>query len=96
MSTTQLSQIEGIQIWALLKARHRQAKISRILNRSASTISRETNRNKGKRGYRPKQANTKAQTRKENKSNLRICEITWKNVTFYSKKNGVPNKLVDG
>ena len=44
------------QIEALLKAGHRQSGIATVLNRDKSTISREVGRNRGLRGYRPKQA----------------------------------------
>lgn len=56
MNYKQLTQEERYQIYALLKAKHNQKEIALILERSESSISRELNRNKGQKGYRPKQA----------------------------------------
>jgi IS30 family transposase len=55
-----------------ISAEHKRStsirEIGRILNRSASSISREIERNTGGRGYRPKQANVLAQERKHMQS----------------------------
>ena len=56
MNYKQLTQEERYQIYALMKANHNQKDIANILGRSASSISREIKRNKGLKGYRPKQA----------------------------------------
>ena len=56
----QLSQGQRYQIEILLKAGHTQKEIAQQLNVSSATISREIKRNKGKRGYHPKQAQIKA------------------------------------
>lgn len=56
MNYKQLTQEERYQIYALMKANHNQKNIANILGRSASSISREIKRNKGLKGYRPKQA----------------------------------------
>ncbi len=53
---TQLTQEERYQIEALLKMGHHQSEIATVLKRHKSTISREVRRNRGLRGYRPKQA----------------------------------------
>ena len=53
---TQLTQEERYQIEALLKVGHPQSEIAVVLKRHKSTISREVRRNRGLRGYRPKQA----------------------------------------
>ena len=53
---TQLTQEERYQIKALLKVGHPQSKIATVLKRHKPTISREVGRNRGLRGYRPKQA----------------------------------------
>ena len=47
-----------------MKAGHTQKEIAQQLNVSSATISREIKRNKGKRGYRPKQAQIKADKRR--------------------------------
>jgi len=61
----QLTEIKRYQIHALLKAQTTQKQIAKLLKVSESTISRELRRNKGLRGYRPKQANIKAQNRRK-------------------------------
>lgn len=52
------------QIYALKATGTSQSKIAKIVGRSASTISREIKRNTGGRGYRYKQADTKAVERR--------------------------------
>jgi len=59
---TQLAKEELYQIQALLKARHSQTGIAAVLNCHKPTISREVRRNRGLRGYRPKQARRLAKT----------------------------------
>ena len=56
MKYTQLTQKQRYQIQALLKMGHSQTEIADALGVHKSTISRELQRNHGKRGYRPKQA----------------------------------------
>ena len=56
MSYTQLTQEQRYQIYALLKMEHSQKEIARVIGTHKSTISRELHRNCGQRGYRPKQA----------------------------------------
>ncbi len=64
MTYTHLTQEERYQIYALKRAGITQKVIASILKRSESTISREINRNSGKRGYRPKQAQYKSLMRR--------------------------------
>jgi IS30 family transposase len=61
---TQLTEEERYQIKVLLDMGYTQKEIADYLNRSTATISRELNRNTGKRGYRPKQAQEKMQKRR--------------------------------
>ena len=61
----QLTEGQRYQISALLKAGTSQKDIALILGVSPSTISRELERNTGKRGYRPKQAHIKAERRRQ-------------------------------
>ena len=75
-SYTQLTQEQRYQISALLKGNHTQSEIARILQVHKSTISREIRRNRGKRGYRPKQAQRFAMSRR-NKAKPRISALTW-------------------
>ena len=65
MSYKQLTQEERYQIYALLKAQHNQKEVAEISGRSESTISREIKRNRGLKGYRPKQANGLSKQRRK-------------------------------
>ncbi|WP_296700723.1 helix-turn-helix domain-containing protein [Rhodoferax sp.] len=56
MTYTHLTRDERYQIAILAKASHGQSAIAQLINRDKSTISRELRRNRGLRGYRPKQA----------------------------------------
>jgi transposase, IS30 family len=68
MNYTHLTQDERYQIAILDKAGHNQSDIARVMNRQKSTIGREMKRNRGERGYRPKQAHEFSQAR------MRACE----------------------
>ena len=57
---SQLTEQERYQIYGLMKARHSQAEIAKVLLVAPSTIGREIRRNSGQRGYRPHQAHQKA------------------------------------
>jgi transposase, IS30 family len=61
----QLTQCLRYQIEILKKAGKNQKDIAELVNVSPSTICRELRRNIGKRGYRPKQAQRKAETRRK-------------------------------
>ena len=56
---TQLTQVQRYQVEALYKEGHNQTMIANILTAHKSTVSRELRRNRGLRGYRPKQAHAK-------------------------------------
>ncbi|MDE1465806.1 IS30 family transposase [Spartinivicinus poritis] len=61
----QITLEERYQISAYLAAGFSRSAIAEQLGRSKSSISREINRNKGLRGYRPKQAHEKAMERRQ-------------------------------
>ena len=65
MSYTHLTENERYQIYSLKKAGLNQKEIAEHISRSAATVSRELRRNKGLRGYRPKQAHKLAEVRKK-------------------------------
>ena len=65
MNYKHLCQVERYQIYALMKAGHDQTQIAKLLDRHKSTISREISRNRGLKGYRPKQACAIATKRSE-------------------------------
>lgn len=78
MTYTHLTQDERYQIAILAKANHDQSTIAALLGRHKSTISRELRRNRGLRGYRPKQAHTLACKRMTHCANgPRIAQTTW-------------------
>jgi IS30 family transposase len=60
----QLSQAQRYQIEILNKAGKNQKEIAELLGVSPATICRELKRNKGKKGYRPRQAQIKAGKRR--------------------------------
>ena len=77
MTYTQLTQEQRYQIYALLKMEHSQTEIAIVLDVHKSTISREVRRNRGKRGYRPKQAHHIALKRRREVVKKRITAETW-------------------
>ncbi len=76
MNYTHLTQQERYQIYALKKAGHTQIEIANVLERNASTISRELSRNSGGRGYRPKQAHCSSIDRRAMNART-VDEATW-------------------
>lgn len=77
MSYHQLTQEQRYQIYALLKTKHSQNEIANVLGVNKSTISREIQRNRGKRGYRPKQAHRFAMKRRRKAVQKRIPAESW-------------------
>jgi IS30 family transposase len=77
MNYTHLTREERYQIYALTKAGHAQSEIAKVLERSTSTISRELTRNRGGRGYRPKQAHSMAIERQAMNART-IDDATWR------------------
>lgn len=77
MNYTHLTHEERYQIYALKKAGLNQSEIARVLERHPSTIGRELSRNRGGRGYRPKQAHHLACERWVCNAR-RIEEATWR------------------
>ena len=61
----QLDQAQRYQIAILKKAGKNQKEMAELLSVSPGTICRELQRNKGKKGYRPKQAQFKADQRRQ-------------------------------
>ncbi|MBW8012289.1 MAG: IS30 family transposase [Chloroflexi bacterium] len=73
---TQLTQEQRYQIKALLKMEHCQTEIAKVIGVHRSTVSRELRRNRGQRGYRPKQAHQIALERRK-KTKPRLRPETW-------------------
>lgn len=80
MSYTHLTAEERYQIEDLRREGYSQKKIAIAIGRSESTLSREIRRNRGDRGWRPRQAHQKAQerlTRRGSENVSRISEVVW-------------------
>lgn len=92
MSYTQLTQEQRYQIHALLKMGHNQTGIADCLIVHKSTISRELRRNRGLRGYRPKQAHTMALGRRKKAKPL-IGSDTWKMIEEKLRQDWSPEQI---
>lgn len=92
MTYTQLTQEQRYQIYALKKAGHKQVDIAKVIGTHPSTVSRELDRNRGQRGYRPKQAQRFADNRRH-ASNKRIGETTWKLVEELIRRDWSPEQV---
>ena len=77
MTYKQLTREQRYQIYALMKAGLLQTEIAEVIGVHKSTISRERRRNRGLRGYRPKQAQRFAETRRAKAVTTRISPDTW-------------------
>jgi IS30 family transposase len=77
MTYTQLTREQRYQIYALMKAGLFQTKIAKVIGVHKSTICREMHRNRGGRGYRPKQAQRFAEIRRAKAVTTRISPDTW-------------------
>jgi IS30 family transposase len=85
---------ERYKISAYLKAGFNQIQIARELGVHKSTISREVRRNRGLRGYRPKQANEMAIKRRSLCCNaVRITDADWKLVDACLKEKMSPEQI---
>jgi len=74
---SQLTLEQRYGIYSLLKTGQTQKKIAEVIGVHKSTVSRELIRNRGGRGYRPKQANAFAKERHQAKVRPRIDGGTW-------------------
>jgi IS30 family transposase len=94
MAYHQLTQDQRYQIYAFLKAGFSRSFIASELGVDKSTISRELKRNRGQRGYRPKQANELARSRCKAKANAtRINAETWQKVEADLRKDWSPEQV---
>ena len=93
MTYTQLTQEQRYQISALLKTEHSQIKIATVVGVNKSTISREVRRNRGERGYRPKQAHRFAKRRRRKRVKKRISLATWTTVEDKLRQDWSPEQV---
>ena len=90
-SYTQLTREQRYQISALLKMGHNHTEIAGLLQVHKSTISRDIDRNRGLRGYRPRQADQKACNRR--KTPRRIVRIQWDEVDAFLRQDWSPEQV---
>ena len=83
---------ERYQISALMQNNISIAEIARTLHRDRSTIYREMKRNRGLRGYRPKQADTFASNRKAN-NQARLTTFFWHYVEYLLQNHYSPEQI---
>lgn len=93
MTYRQLTQEQRYQIYACMKADWSQQNIAAEIGVHPSTISRELARNRGGRGYRPKQAQQKAEERKQHHVARRISPQIWKLIESYVRQDWSPEQI---
>jgi transposase, IS30 family len=92
MMYKQLTLEERYQIYGFLRIGMTLIEIAKALGVHKSTISREIKRNKGKRGYRPKQAEEKRKERLK-KRKTRISQKEWAMIERYLKEDYSPEQV---
>ena len=90
---TQLTREERYQIYILRQVGYQQSEIAQILGRHKATISRELRRNRGLRGYRPKQAHRVALARRADKSRSRFGALVWQQVEALIYQDWSPEQI---
>lgn len=93
MSYTQLTREQRYQIYALKKAGHTQTEMAAIIGVHKSSVSRELRRNRGRRGYRPGQAQEWAEARQRAAARPRINEATWARVESLLRLEWSPEQI---
>ena len=93
MSYTQLTREARYQIYVLLKAGHNQTQIAMLIGCHKSTISRELTRNRGKKGYRPTQAQALTRRRQRQCHQPRIAIDTWQTVERLIRQDWSPQQI---
>ena len=94
MRYKQLTYEKRINIKTYLELSLKLIEIANLINVNKSTISRELMRNTGGRGYRPKQAQEKTNSRKKN-SRKHVCftKAVKQRVEFYLRQNWSPEQV---
>ena len=93
MAYKQLTQEQRYQIAAFMKAGFNQKQIALEIQVHPATISRELRRNRGLRGYRPRQAQLLADNRKLAKQKKRICARTWRKIESHLSEQWSPEQI---
>lgn len=89
----QLTREQRYQIYALQKEGHNQTVIARNVGVHPATISRELPRNRGGRGYRPKQADELARERQQQRVKPRITAAQWTQVENLLRQEWSPEQI---
>lgn len=94
MNYSQLTENERYQISILLKLDKSQKTIAQLLGRHPSTIGRELKRNTGKRGYRPKQAQSQSDKRRSEAPKYRkVTDEVANNISLLIRKELSPQQV---
>lgn len=94
MKYKQLTYEQRIEIYILLKAGYNQTQIAEFIGVNKSTVSREINRNTGKKGYRYKQANQRTMDRRHNaKKHIRFSPELQRLVKEYLTEDWSPEQI---
>lgn len=88
----QLTQEQRYQIYALKKTGHSGVEIAEVIGVHKSTVSRELKRNRGRRGYRPPQAQRLAVERRQ-KGVPRIPAEAWERVQRLLRQDWSPEQI---
>jgi len=93
MNYQQLTQEQRYQIYALMKASFNQTQIASEISVHKATVSRELARNRGGRGYRPRQAHELAVARLQLRVKPRIQSETWQEVERLLSQQWSPQQI---
>jgi IS30 family transposase len=93
MNYRQLAREQRYQIYALKRAGQNQTQIAQVLGCHKSTISRELQRNRGQKGYRPYQADELAYDRQCAAYRSRIAWETWQQVERLLRQEWSPEQI---
>lgn len=93
MNYSQLTRGQRYQIKVLMKAGHNQTQIALLVGCHKSTISRELRRNRGRKGYRPYQADEFAYDRQCEAYRSRIAWQTWQLVERLLRQDWSPEQI---
>lgn len=89
----QLTQEQRYQIYILKQAGHTQMDIASMIGVHKSSISRELRRNRGLKGYRPKQAHRMAMSRRKHKAKPRILQSAWRLIEHFIRNDWSPEQI---
>jgi IS30 family transposase len=93
LAYAQLTREQRYQIYILRKAGHLQNFIAKEIGVHPATISRELERGRGRRGYRPKQADELAAARKQKRYRARISAATWALIESLVRQDWSPEQV---